>query len=105
MLGSSTGGNGEETFVTRSGEIVEVPGNGNHPAQTIVVEIKPTGNWQETCRRTVNTAKNFPGQDKLKLRFQGQTFSMNFSKGYTDFCDDLVESLERIPGIIRVYSR
>lgn len=95
----------EETYVARSGEVIEVPGNGNHHARTIVVEIKASGNWQETCRRTVKTAKSFPGQDKLDLRFPGQPFQMKFPEGYTDFCEDLIESLERIPGIIRVYSR
>jgi DNA polymerase-3 subunit alpha len=95
----------EESYVARSGEVVEVPGNGNHRVRTIVVEIKPAGNWQETCRRTVKMAKDFPGQDSLKLRFPGQTFSMDFPEGCTDFCDDLVDSLERIPGIIRVYGR
>jgi len=95
----------EESYVARSGEIIEVPGNGNHRARIIVVEIKSSGNWQETCRRTVKTAKDFPGPDRLQLRFPGQTLTMTFPEGSTDFCDDLVESLERIPGIIRVYGR
>ncbi len=28
---------------------------------------------------------------------------MTFPEGSTNFCDDLIESLEKIPGIIRVY--
>jgi len=105
LLESTKPGAAEESYIARSGEVIEVPGNGNHRAHTIVVEIKPVGNWQETCRRTVKTVKDFPGQDNLKLRFPGQTFSMNFLEGGIDFCDDLIESLERIPGIIRVYGR
>jgi DNA polymerase-3 subunit alpha len=105
LLESSKPAAGEETYVARSGEVVEVPGSGNHRARTIVVEIKAAGNWQETCRRTVKTTKDFPGKDRLKLRFPGQTFSMDFPEGSTDFCDGLVDSLERIPGIIRVYGR
>jgi hypothetical protein len=93
----------EETYIARSGEEVKVPGNGNHRAHLIIVDIKPAGSWQDTCRRTVKVAKNFPGQDRLKLRFPGQTFTMDFPENQTDFCDDLVEALEKIPGIIRVY--
>jgi DNA polymerase-3 subunit alpha len=93
----------EETYIARSGEEVKVPGNGNHRAHLVIVEIKPAGSWQDTCRRTIKVAKDFPGQDRLKLRFPGQTFTMDFPENQTDFCDDLVESLEKIPGIIRVY--
>ncbi len=95
----------EESYVARSGEVIEVPGNGNQRAKEIVVEIKSAGNWQDTCRRTLKTAKGFPGEDTLKLRFPGQTLVMNFPAGTTDFSEDLVEALERIPGIIRVYCR
>lgn len=93
----------EETYIARSGEEVKVPGNGNHRTHLIIVEIKPAGSWQDTCRRTVKIAKEYPGQDRLKIRFPGQNFSMDFPTDSTDFCDDLVESLEKIPGIIRVY--
>ena len=92
-----------ETYIARSGEVKEVPGRGNHRASMIVVEIKAAGNWQETCRHTVKTAKSFPGKDSLKIRFPGQTLTMTLPEGSTDFCDDLIESLEKIPGIIRVY--
>ena len=93
----------EETYTARSGEEITIPGNGKKGAHHIVVEIKAGGNWQETCRRTAKTAKKFPGQDTLQLKFPGQQFSIAFPEESTEFCDDLIDELERIPGIIRVF--
>ena len=93
----------DETYTARSGEKITVPGNGKQGAHGIVVEIKAGGNWQDTCRRTVKTAQKYPGKDNLRLRFSGQRFSIAFPEDSTEFCDELVDELERIPGIIRVF--
>ena len=85
--------------------MIEVPGNGNRGTHTIVVEIKASRKLAGDVPPDSKTAKDFPGQDGLKIRFPGQTFTMTFPEGCTDFCDDLVESLEKIPGIIRVYGK
>jgi len=93
----------QEIYTARSGEEIIIPGNGNHGTQQIVVEIKAGGNWQETCRRTLKTARKFPGRDSLQLRFSGQSFTINLPEDSAEFCDDLIDELERIPGIIRVF--
>ncbi len=67
-----------ETYIARSGEVKEVPGNGNHRANIIVVEIKAAGSWQETCRRTVKTANNFPGKDSPKNPFSRTNLNDDF---------------------------
>ncbi|MDX1415571.1 MAG: OB-fold nucleic acid binding domain-containing protein, partial [Candidatus Promineifilaceae bacterium] len=93
----------EETYTARSGEEILIPRNGKQGANQITVEIKAAGNWQETCRRTLKTAKKFPGQDQLTLRFPGQRLAITFPENIAEFCDELIDELERIPGIIRVF--
>jgi DNA polymerase-3 subunit alpha len=95
----------EQTVVTQGGKRVAIPGNGNQQTRIVVVEIKAVGNWREACRRTVETAKTHSGEDDLRLYISGQDLAMEFSDCGTRFCDDLVEALERIPGIVRVYDR
>ena len=93
----------EETYIARSGEEIIIPGNRKQGVHQIVVDIKAGGNWQDTCRRTVKTARKFPGRDSLHLRFPGQSFSIAFPEESAEFCDDLIDELERIPGIVRVF--
>ena len=93
----------EETYTARSGEEVIVPGNGQQRGHQIVVEIKAGGNWQETCRHTLKTAQKFPGQNSLQLRFPGQPFMIDLPEESVEFCDDLVDELEKVPGIVRVF--
>jgi DNA polymerase-3 subunit alpha len=95
----------EETYTARSGEEIKIPGNGKQRSQRVVVEIKAGGNWQDICRLTMKTAQKFPGSDSLQLRFPGQRYSINLPGDSTEYCDDLIEELERIPGIIRVFGR
>ncbi|MFN2173273.1 MAG: DNA polymerase III subunit alpha [Candidatus Promineifilaceae bacterium] len=94
----------EKIVLTQGGKMVAVPGNGKHQPRTVIVEIKAVGNWREAFRRTLRTAKTHSGEDDLRLRISGQSLSLNFPECGTRFCDDLVEDLERIPGIVRVYS-
>lgn len=93
----------EQTVMTQGGKTVAVPGNGNHRARTVIVEIKAAGNWRDACRRTVETAKSHAGEDDLRLHIVGQDMAMDFPACGTRFCEDLVRDLERIPGIVRVY--
>ena len=95
----------EQVYTARSGAKVAVPGNGksNGRSRTIIVEIKPAGNWQESVRRSVKLAANYQGHDKLRLHLQGQSLSMEFPDQKTNCCSDLIDGLERLPGIVRVY--
>ena len=94
----------DQVVVTQGGKTVAVPGNGKQQVRTVVVEIKAVGNWREACRRTLRTAKTHPGEDDLRMQIAGQDLTLDFPGCGTRFCDDLVEDLERIPGIVRVYT-
>jgi DNA polymerase-3 subunit alpha len=94
----------EKVVITQGGKAIAVPGNGKHNARTVIVEIKAVGNWREAFRRTLRTAKTHSGEDDLRMCISGQRLALDFPKCGTRFCDDLVEDLERIPGIVRVYS-
>ncbi|MCB8921336.1 MAG: DNA polymerase III subunit alpha [Ardenticatenaceae bacterium] len=81
-------------------------GNGsNGKTKTVVVEIKPVGNWQQVCRQSVKIAQEFTGQEGLCLRLAGQNMSMDFPDQYTHICMELIEKLERVHGVLRVYER
>jgi hypothetical protein len=71
----------------------------------LVVEIKPTGNWQHVCRRSVKTAEQFQGQDGLRLRLVGQQRLIDFPDQQTRCCEELIDQLERIAGVQRVYTQ
>jgi DNA polymerase-3 subunit alpha len=75
--------------------------NGRHK---IVVEIKPVGNWKNACRQSLKLADKFEGQDTISLRLAGQNYTMDFPNNHTQFCTELVNQLERLPGILRVYT-
>jgi|GEM_PF-152342 len=93
----------ESVVTTRSGKQVKVTGVGEQRRRTVVVEIKPVGNWQEACRRAVKLAGDFQGEDSFSLRLAGQGLAMDFPNQNTAFCDGLVEALERLPGVSRVF--
>jgi DNA polymerase-3 subunit alpha len=93
----------DETIVTRGGKEVTVPGDSLRRGRLVTVEIKPGGNWQEACRRAVKQVNEFVGRDSLRIRFPGQPLSLEFPECATDFCPELVEELEKIPGVMRVY--
>ncbi len=92
----------DQTIITQGGKTVVIPGKDQQQARTVIIEMKATGNWQETCRRILQIAKEHPGGDNLRMRFPRQGLSMEFPDCSTDFNYDLVEALERIPGIVRV---
>lgn len=80
------------------------PGNGRNGRKTIVVEIKPVGNWQQACRQAMKAASEFTGEEGLSLRLAGQNLTMDFPNQHTQNCSELVEKLERIHGVLRVYA-
>ena len=89
-----------------NGATVKVNGNGNgrNGHKTIVIEVKPTGNWQHACRQSIKLAHQFEGEDGLSLQLAGQNLTMDFPEKQTLFCPELVNQLERLPGIMRVYA-
>ncbi|MCB8965379.1 MAG: DNA polymerase III subunit alpha [Ardenticatenaceae bacterium] len=92
-------GNGRPVFGT-------VKGNGRNGSQkTIIVEIKPVGNWQQACRQSVQAATEFDGEESLRLRLAGQNLVMDFPNQHTHMCTELMEKLENIHGVKRVYEQ
>lgn len=92
-------GNGRLVF----GEVKE---NGRYDhVKTIVVEIKPVGNWQHVCRQSLKTAGEFEGQEGLSLSLAGQRLIMDFPNQQTHICTELIEKLEGIHGVLRVYEK
>jgi DNA polymerase-3 subunit alpha len=73
--------------------------------KTIIVEIKPAGNWKETCRQITRLASRFEGTAGLSLRLSGQGMTMDFPNQKTEPCQELIEALERLPGVTKAYEQ
>jgi hypothetical protein len=71
--------------------------------RTIVIEIKPVGNWKDACRQALDKSGQFEGSDRLSVRLAGSHLAMDFPNQSTRLCPDLLESLRMVPGIARVY--
>jgi DNA polymerase-3 subunit alpha len=71
---------------------------------TVVVEIRPSGNWQKACRDVLRLVNEYEGQDSLSIRIIGQDLKMDFGHGRTRSCPELFEALRLLPGISRVYN-
>jgi hypothetical protein len=76
--------------------------NGIH--KTVIVEVRPVGNWQAACRRALSKVNEYEGEDGLVILISGQGLKMEFPNGRTRSCPDLLESLRTIPGIAKVYN-
>ncbi|MCP4424236.1 MAG: DNA polymerase III subunit alpha [Chloroflexi bacterium] len=80
-----------------------------HPPQlpeqtrTVIIEIKPVGNWKEACRRSLEKSSAYEGGDSLSLRLIGSDLVMEFPERHTKVCSDLMELLRQVPGVARVY--
>lgn len=72
-------------------------------ARTIIIEVKPVGNWKDVCRRTLEKSKEFEGIDFMQLRLLGSSLVMEFPDQQTRLCPDLLEMLRQVPGVSRVY--
>ncbi|MCB8924312.1 MAG: hypothetical protein H6652_01655 [Ardenticatenaceae bacterium] len=79
------------------------PSNGVH--KTVIVEVRPVGNWQEACRRALRKVNEYEGDDGLTIVISGQKLKMDFPNGRTRSCPELLETLRTIPGIAKVHSR
>jgi len=73
------------------------------PSRILVVEIRASGNWKETCRQSVKLAERYQGNAGLRLQLAGQDLVMDFPDRRIDCAIELVEALERLPGVGRVY--
>ena len=71
----------------------------------LVVEIRASGNWKETCRQSLKLAGRFEGNATLRLQLTGQDLVMDFPNHRTGCEVELIEALERLPGVGRVYER
>ena len=71
--------------------------------RTVIIEIKPVGNWKEACRQALSKSSQFEGGDQLSVRLAGSRLAMDFPNQSTRLCPDLLESLRMVPGIARVY--
>jgi DNA polymerase-3 subunit alpha len=85
---------------------------GNIPAdfavdtvKTMVVEIKPVGNWKEACRQVIQTASLYEGEDKLRLQMVSHGWSMDFPNSHIRICQELLVNLRRLPGVASVKPR
>ncbi|WP_374686587.1 DNA polymerase III subunit alpha [Promineifilum sp.] len=75
------------------------------PSKLLVVEIKASGNWKDTCRQAIKLAGRFEGNAALRLQLAGQDLVMDFPNHRTDAAIELIEALERVSGVSRVYER
>ena len=71
--------------------------------RTVVIEVKPVGNWREACRQALAKTGQYEGRDQLSVRLAGSHLAMEFPNQSTRLCPDLLESLRMVPGIARVY--
>ncbi len=71
--------------------------------RTVIIEIKPVGNWKEACRRSLEKSSAYQGSDSLSLRLIGSDLVMEFPERHTKVCSDLLELLRQVPGVARVY--
>ncbi|MCB9434506.1 MAG: DNA polymerase III subunit alpha [Ardenticatenaceae bacterium] len=76
--------------------------NGKH--KLIIVEVKPVGNWHHAFRQTVKLAQAQQGDDQIRLRLAGQPLAIDFPDHTTCYSTELVDQIERLPGILRVYA-
>lgn len=70
----------------------------------VVVEIRPSGNWQSVCRDVLRLVQEYEGQDRLRICLAGQGMQMEFPNHRINSCPELLERLRMISGIDRVYN-
>lgn len=80
-----------------------LPTNGSY--KMLVVEIRASGNWKEACRQSFQLAERYEGNATLRLQLAGQDLVMDFPNNRVGCEAELIEKLERVPGVGRVYER
>ncbi|MBX3056053.1 MAG: DNA polymerase III subunit alpha [Anaerolineae bacterium] len=73
-------------------------------AVTVVVEVRPSGNWQKACRDIVRLADEYEGPDGLTIHIVGQGLKMALGYGRTRSCPELFDALRLISSIAKVYN-
>jgi hypothetical protein len=73
-----------------------------NPEKVVVVNVRPVGDWQKTCRELINVASQFEGRDSLRLNLVGHTLVMEFPNQNTHYCPELVASMEKMPVTVQV---
>lgn len=81
----------------------EYPTNGL--MKLLVVEIRASGNWKEACRQSISLARRYEGNAILRLELAGQNLIMDFPNHQTACEIELIEALERLPGVGRVFEQ
>ncbi|MFO7662198.1 MAG: DNA polymerase III subunit alpha [Chloroflexota bacterium] len=72
-------------------------------ARMLIVEVRPSGNWKDACRQTLKLTGRYEGNVAVRLQLAGQGMVMDFPNHRTECSIELIEALERLPGINRVY--
>jgi hypothetical protein len=86
-------------------EVVEDTPNLNGLSRVLIVEIRASGNWKEACRQTLKLAGRYEGNAMLRLQLAGQDLVMDFPNHRVGCQVELIEALERLAGVGRVYER
>jgi DNA polymerase-3 subunit alpha len=80
-----------------------LPSNG--ASKLLIVEIRASGNWKDACRQSLKLASRYEGNAMLRLQLVGQDLVMDFPNNRVGSAVELIEALERLPGVGRVYER
>jgi DNA polymerase-3 subunit alpha len=96
----STGSTAER--VVEPVETVVEPVETKNPDKRVVIKVRPVGDWQKTCRELVTLAARFEGRDSLRLILVGHPLVMDFPNQNTNYCPELVVSMEQMPVTVHV---
>ena len=77
----------------------------NGSSKLLIVEIRASGNWKDACRQTLRLAERYEGNAMLRLQLAGQDLMMDFPNHRVGCEVELIEALERVPGVGRVFER
>jgi len=95
----------DDSAQATAGAVDELIAPVNEFIRMLIVEIRPSGNWKEACRQSIGLAKRYDGNAMLRLRLAGQDLVMDFPNHRTACELELIEALERLPGVGRVFER
>ena len=105
-LDNGVAANGPQTAASEPAPSFEdepLPVNGSY--KMLVVEIRASGNWKDACRQSFRLAERYEGNAMLRLQLAGQDLVMDFPNQRVGCEAELIEQLERVPGVGRVFER
>ncbi|MFZ0545951.1 MAG: OB-fold nucleic acid binding domain-containing protein, partial [Candidatus Promineifilaceae bacterium] len=73
-----------------------------NPDKVVVVKVRLVGDWQKTCRELVTIAGQFKGRDSLRLVLVGHSQVIEFPNQNTNYCPELLLSMEQMPVTVHV---